>query len=99
MGRGQALEVHQHEAPVADALAGLLAALPLEEDDGWAQAGRGLFGRASISPPLAPCPHLCSFAARTCTPTREALPPGGHAHPSLACWLPPLSFRHLASCP
>jgi len=33
----KALEVHQNEVSVADALAGLLAQLPIEEDAGWAQ--------------------------------------------------------------
>lgn len=32
----KALEVHEHEAGVADALAGFLASLPLEEDEAWA---------------------------------------------------------------
>jgi len=44
----KALEVHQHEAPVADALAGLLAALPLEEDDGWAQGGVTLGDKSDL---------------------------------------------------
>jgi len=33
----KALEVHQHEVTVADALAGLLAHLPIEEDESWAK--------------------------------------------------------------
>jgi len=33
----KALEVHQHEVSVADALAGLLAQLPIEEDESWAK--------------------------------------------------------------
>jgi hypothetical protein len=33
----KALEVHQNDFSVADALAGLLASLPIEEDDTWAQ--------------------------------------------------------------
>jgi len=33
----KALEVHQNEASVADALAELLAQLPIEEDESWAQ--------------------------------------------------------------
>lgn len=35
----KALEVHQHEASVADALAGLLGSLPLEEDQAFARGG------------------------------------------------------------
>lgn len=35
----KALELHQNEAEVADALAGLLSELPLEEDDRWAKGG------------------------------------------------------------
>jgi hypothetical protein len=35
----KAMEVHQNEAAVADALAGLLARLPLEEDEQWAKGG------------------------------------------------------------
>jgi len=33
----KALEVHTNDFAVADALAGLMAQLPIEEDDGWAQ--------------------------------------------------------------
>mmetsp|Transcript_87925 Transcript_87925/g.251981 ORF Transcript_87925/g.251981 Transcript_87925/m.251981 type:complete len:626 (-) Transcript_87925:317-2194(-) len=35
----KALEVHEHEVAVSDALAGLLASLPLEEDESWAEGG------------------------------------------------------------
>jgi len=45
----KALEVHEHEAPVSDALAGLLASLPLEEDEQWAQGELGLAGGSPIS--------------------------------------------------
>jgi hypothetical protein len=34
----QALEVHQNDAPAADALAGFLALLPLEDDDQWGKS-------------------------------------------------------------
>lgn len=45
----KALEVHQREASVADALAGLLGSLPLEEDEAWAQgANSGVLGAATL---------------------------------------------------
>mmetsp|Transcript_126875 Transcript_126875/g.201152 ORF Transcript_126875/g.201152 Transcript_126875/m.201152 type:complete len:614 (-) Transcript_126875:8-1849(-) len=40
----QALEVHQNDAPAADALAGFLALLPLEDDDQWGSAPKNISG-------------------------------------------------------
>lgn len=40
----KALEVHEHEVAVSDALAGFLASLPLEEDEQWAQGELGVAG-------------------------------------------------------
>lgn len=37
----KALEVHQNDTAVADALAGLLSNMPLEEDEDWDQEGPG----------------------------------------------------------
>lgn len=54
----KAMEVHQSEAAVADALAGLLARLPLEEDEQWSH------GQALGSSPLAIGPQVVGTALR-----------------------------------
>jgi len=51
----KALEVHQHEVSVADALAGLLAQLPIEEDESWARGVETAALGASLSTAPVPC--------------------------------------------
>lgn len=41
----KALEVHQNDAQVGDALAGFLATLPLEDDEEWAEGFDGMAGQ------------------------------------------------------
>jgi len=58
----RALELHQNEAPVADALAGLLALLPLEDDAEWSKVPLGSMNPAgsNATPKHAFTPQLAT---------------------------------------
>jgi len=74
----KALEVHQNDAPVADALGGLLGVLPLEDDDSFSKGESTpktaeLMGIGATRPQM---PAIRPFAKVTATPTSGGYPIG-----------------------